>query len=205
MTETIIAAATSPRVPLPVPAPERRSFQAFVRLYLLGGNERPHWSVQGEERNLRRQGDYQVECCGCMHDEVLRYFPDLAPLVALHLSDDLGRPMHAAANMAYWLGFSRRYDTSPSYGPQPPDLGIAARLWRVAEDDARALQERVEAIVAGVDDPDGRYGIASAALRSIAEAEHHDRWHAEHEAGLALVADLAGRAGWSGVRADAAR
>lgn len=40
--------------------------------------------------------------CGCLHTEVIQARPDLASLVALHLSDsNTGAPMHAEANGWY--------------------------------------------------------------------------------------------------------
>ena len=40
---------------------------------------------------------------GCCHDHILALRPDLAPFVALHLSDYTGAPMFAAANAFYWF------------------------------------------------------------------------------------------------------
>lgn len=40
---------------------------------------------------------------GCCHDHILTLRPDLAPFVALHLSDYTGAPMHAMANAFYWF------------------------------------------------------------------------------------------------------
>jgi hypothetical protein len=84
---------------------DRRRFTADAKLYSLGG-QAPYFSVTGEERNLRRRGDNQVEACGAMHDEIVRHFPDLAPVVRVHLADEHGVPMHALENARYWMGLS---------------------------------------------------------------------------------------------------
>jgi hypothetical protein len=65
--------------------------------------ERNYFSVNGEisTPHERSKGDAQVG--GCIHEELLKAFPQLAPLVALRLSDLDGVPMHAEANGFYWL------------------------------------------------------------------------------------------------------
>lgn len=70
-----------------------------AQAYLLGGNQHPHFSVTGDVR-----GGGQDLYGGCIHEEVLRYFPEVAPLVKLHLSNaDDGAPMHAVENGYYFL------------------------------------------------------------------------------------------------------
>lgn len=68
-------------------------------LHHIRGNEKPHFSVtvDGYENGRESFG-------GCCHDMVLQHFPTLADIVALHLSDIDGAPMHAEANGIYWLG-----------------------------------------------------------------------------------------------------
>ena len=39
---------------------------------------------------------------GCAHDDVLKRHPDMADIVALHLSDTTGAPNHALENAWYW-------------------------------------------------------------------------------------------------------
>ncbi len=81
-----------------------RTFTVFVKTPTDNhGGCTPCFSVTAEERNLRRRGDNQVECCGMLHDEVLEHFPELADVVRLHLSSGEGLPMHAEANGWYWL------------------------------------------------------------------------------------------------------
>jgi hypothetical protein len=55
-------------------------------------------------------------CGGCMHEEVLKHFPKLAPLVALHLHEAMsGAAMHAIANGFYFyeLALGRQKGDKP--------------------------------------------------------------------------------------------
>src|SRR5277367_307565 len=59
----------------------------------------PHGTHSGKWRH-RRERD--PDACGCLHDAALLAFPELAPLVDLHLADsETGEPMHAEANGLY--------------------------------------------------------------------------------------------------------
>lgn len=49
----------------------------------------------------RRRND--IEAGGCMHEEVARLFPKLAPFIKWHLCSADG-PMHYVANSLYWAG-----------------------------------------------------------------------------------------------------
>lgn len=72
-------------------------------LHYLRGNSLPYFGVTaaiGTPRELHT-GDYQAG--GCCHEDILRVWPELAPVVALHLSDSEGQPMHAEADGWYWL------------------------------------------------------------------------------------------------------
>lgn len=109
-----------------VDLPNRRRLVATADLVHRHGNERPYFSLTGEERNLRKRGDNQVEAGGCIHDEIVEQWPHLAPLAAIHLSDDRGVPMHAVGNGLYWLGF-----TAPYGPPGGRSLVKFARLWRI--------------------------------------------------------------------------
>ncbi len=63
----------------------------------------PAFSVTAIERDPRYRGDRGEVACGCLHAEILAAWPELADVVALHLSDADGVPMHAVANGWYWL------------------------------------------------------------------------------------------------------
>lgn len=47
--------------------------------------------------------DRTPSACGCLHEDVLAAEPRLAPVVAVHLCDAQGAPMHARANAEYHL------------------------------------------------------------------------------------------------------
>lgn len=174
----IIAQATERR-----PLGDRIDVAYEARLYRLDGNDRPYFSLTGTEWERGRE-----VAGGAMHERVVEVWPELAPLAVIHLSDDRGVPMHAAANMAYWLGFAPSYGGT-SYGPTPPDLDVAGRHWRIGRDEARALQRTVEA-QAPAEQP-ARYEFAVARLAEVAEQEMAARWQAEADAALALIRALA--------------
>lgn len=78
---------------------------ADVKLYSLG-NQAPYFSATGETHERAKNGRWMEGSCGCIHDEILRYFPEFEPVVKVHLADEHGRPMHAVANAIYWCGLS---------------------------------------------------------------------------------------------------
>jgi hypothetical protein len=49
---------------------------------------------------IKRPGRRDVEACGCLHDEIVQVFPELASLIRWHLFDTAG-PMHYVANTCY--------------------------------------------------------------------------------------------------------
>lgn len=166
--KTVIASVT-----LTKRLPNRHSITATAQLVHLHGNAKPYFSVTGELRNLRRKEENQIEMCGAMHAEIANCFPELAPLIALHLSDDDGTPMHAAANGAYFLGFT-------SYQPEnAPDFATFAKLWRVTEADARDIHR----VASGDANPVGYVEMMAG--------KQVDRWAAEAMYGADLIVNLA--------------
>lgn len=116
------------------------SIIARVQLVHLDGNQRPYFSATAEisTRAERNRGDFQAG--GCLHEEIVHYFPDLAPVVLVHLADDDGTPMHAEANGAYHLGLTKW---------EPYNREHVASHFRISAHDADSLH----ALVTGADDP----------------------------------------------------
>jgi len=64
-----------------------------------------HGTHSGKARHRR---DRDPDAGGCLHDAALLAFPELAPLVDLHLADsETGEPMHAEANALYFYRAAR--------------------------------------------------------------------------------------------------
>lgn len=89
----------------------RHLIRVTAGLHYVSGNSLPYFSVGAD---IYRPGGRDIEAGGCLHREVLSLWPDLAPIVALHLSDSNGVPMHAMANgwyqlAGYYGGADERY------------------------------------------------------------------------------------------------
>lgn len=116
----------------------RSTRDGYVRvtagLHYIEGNRAPHFSVTCEiwqsEGWYRNGQDGRCRGGGADHETILRAFPWLAPVVALHLSDENGTPMHAYKNGLYWLNQGE------------PDK--AAKLWRCSVDDIASLSDEDE-------------------------------------------------------------
>ena len=74
------------------------------------GNSYAHFSITGTIRKTDKRYRDPIISCGAIHDEILKYFPHLAPLVEVHLSAPDGQPIHAEANARYWAGLSKWND-----------------------------------------------------------------------------------------------
>lgn len=142
---------TSPRG-----TPTTATLTATAGLCHMDGNRRPYFSVTGD---IRRRNANDIDAGGCIHDEILAHWPVLAPVVALHLADDTGVPMHAVANGHYWLGLDTRSPRS-SYDP-PDDFETDeqgrewspvrfANTWRCTLDEARTIRADVDAVIGAV-------------------------------------------------------
>lgn len=146
------------------------------------GNARPHFSVTAELADKRGR----CIAAGCLHDEIRRYFPSLEPIIELHLSDDLGVPMHAEANGWYWLagalgGMGEKYHggNSPHAMKSKEEcLEIFAKHVRIPLDYARGVALAVK------EDTNPRQ-IFAEWIRAQA-----GRWKQEAEQGIALLERL---------------
>lgn len=143
--ETILASVTRT---FPAPMGYKGQLIATAKAYQLGGNQHPHFSVTGEisTQGERSRGDFQTG--GCIHDEILKAWPAIAPVVAMHLSNaDDGQPMHGEANGFYWLagafgGLGERYHGGTDKSPDEC-LAIFADYVRVTIDEAQSIARAV--------------------------------------------------------------
>lgn len=109
-------------------------------LHHLRGNSSPHFSITADGRENGRES-----FGGCCHDIIAKRFPELRDMIALHLSDMDGAPMHAASNGLYWLGGIvdlglKYHGGSGDYGKSAMECArIFANLARVSEQDAIRL------------------------------------------------------------------
>jgi hypothetical protein len=83
------------------------------------GNGHNSFAITAE---IFRPGARDCEACGCLHDEVAEYFPELAPLIKWHLTSSDG-PLHYIANTVYHAGDRdcwglRKGETRPSRDPK---------------------------------------------------------------------------------------
>lgn len=133
--------------------------------YERGTGQPPHFSVTCDVVTTasRRQND--IAGGGCLHELALEYWPELAQIVALHLSHaDDGSPAAAEANGFYWLagimgGLGERYhggnadlqwtdaDGAHHYGHPPRErlVGILADHWRVTVPQCEEIVARITA------------------------------------------------------------
>lgn len=124
---------------------ERWRLTAFVQL--LAYDDQPaRFSVTGD---VYRAG--KMETCGAIHDEIAHHFPELAPLIALHLCDRAGAPLHDLENTRYWMGLSRAAPSPTAHDRLASAEGagfawmpeIVARHLRVSVEDALVLRAYV--------------------------------------------------------------
>lgn len=128
------------------------------------------WSGAAQYRNGR-----DMDAAGCIHDEVLRAFPHLAPIVALHLSDPDGVPMHADANGWYFYSGENDAYELRHYGAE-----YLERMGTGYERACRTL--RVDSIPEGLD---------REAFTAFVDAQR-PRWAQEAADARALIGTLRG-------------
>lgn len=78
-----------------------------AKLYSYRGQE-PHFSVTATLSEKKRNGRWYETGGGSCHEKILAAFPELAPVVNVHLSDENGVPMHAVDNAFTWAGGNGR-------------------------------------------------------------------------------------------------
>lgn len=77
---------------------KRALIKAKVRYDDECGNGHNSFAITGE---IYIPGRSDVECCGMIHEEIAKHFPELLPFLKWHLTSSDG-PMHYIANTTYW-------------------------------------------------------------------------------------------------------
>lgn len=118
---------------------ETKPLEMIVKAELVkrGGNSFPYFTITGTIQKTDKRYRDPVITCGAIHEEILKHFPQLAPLVEVHLSETDGQPMHAEANARYWAGLCTYADGRPMGEFNP--LMLAKHL---QTDEATALEVR---------------------------------------------------------------
>lgn len=130
----------------------------------------PHgtWSGKAQYTNGR-----YPDASGAMHEEILQFAPELAPLVSVHLADPNGVPMHAVANGWYFYsGEGREYELK-NHGAdyiarQGTDHERAARALHIPAADLPAGMGK-EQFAAFAESLRGRWAEQAQAARELLE------------------------------------
>jgi hypothetical protein len=73
-------------------------------LFVTIETENNYFSVTGSLYEAKKpKVDKNLITCGCIHNDILKFYPELKMFVDLHLSDLEGRPMYPIANGFYHL------------------------------------------------------------------------------------------------------
>lgn len=100
----------------------------------------------------------ETVCCGQLHSHVLDHFPELAPLVAMHMASVSGVPMHYLPNAKHWLtSLQHKHcltlppSEAEAYEERMGPWGFSS--WRTHDPDpVRALKRTICLGVMGLDD-----------------------------------------------------
>ena len=110
-------------------------------LHFIRGNRAPYFSVTCDIFEMSRNGRMVDVGGGAAHDLILKHHPDLADLIALHLCDMDGSPMHEDANG--WYSFAGSFEhamgerfhagNSKRHFPLPAERIDPAKSWITSE------------------------------------------------------------------------
>lgn len=123
------------------------------------------WSVTADVRWKNQRGQYEEYMGGCCHDEVAKYFPELAKFIPLHCCNHYGAPMYPVANGIYHIRKS--------------GMSVAMKYLRISE------QECVELYIASEDELYFKYLLFSLGIV--------DRWKRESEKLIKELEKLCGK------------
>jgi hypothetical protein len=160
---------------------------AKIRLDDKCGNGHAHFSVTADIYEQREKDKWVDAGGGCCHEHILKIWPELAPLVALHLSDQDGVPMHAAGNAFYWFAGMHADGLGQEYhGGSGRDGKSAEECRRIFAEHIRATPEQVDGITAS--NP-----RTAQELQAVLEnMDFPAQWKREAQAAIAEIARRAG-------------
>ena len=95
------------------------------------GNSNAYFAIGGDIYRHAKNGRKVWEAGGCIHEEIVKHFPQLQLLVDIHLADEEGVPMHAYSNAGYWAG---HFKIQPE-----KDTDVLAKHLRVSKDQANEM------------------------------------------------------------------
>lgn len=132
-----------------------RTYRIQVKggLHYIRGNSAPYFSITADI-DMSVSGGWREDSGGCCHDEIERRFPGrFTDLIAMHLSDINGAPMHFEGNGWYQLagalgGAGEQYHAgNQQYRDNSPEACLAsfAKHCRIALDVAQTIAEDVRA------------------------------------------------------------
>jgi hypothetical protein len=101
-------------------------------------NDYPYYSITGSVELIDKRYRDPVITCGAIHDTIKQHYPELSPLITVHLSACDGVPMHAEANARYWAGLSTYTDGRPMGDYKREVLAQHLRITPEEADQARA-------------------------------------------------------------------
>ena len=117
---------------------EKYRIDVIADLVHRDGNSNAYFGIGGDVFRLAKNGRKVWEMGGCIHEEIIKHFPELQPLVDIHLADEDGVPMHAYENAAYWAGQTKW---------QALDLEMLAKHLRVTQEQAQWDIDQIEMFI----------------------------------------------------------
>lgn len=158
----------------------RLVFKVEGGLNYLRGNRKPHFSITVTSH--RKGFPNQCWSGGADHEAILKHYPKFADIVALHLSDIDGVPMHAVENGWYWLAGALPGNAGEKYHggqgkPEDECLEILARHLRISNAAALMLRD----MIAKASENEWGWIHAKQVFEAHVENQYR-RWKAEAEA-----------------------
>ena len=103
------------------------------------GNGHNSFGITGAQYRKRRNGTWEEDAFGCLHETIIKHFPELAPYIKWHLCSSDG-PLHYLANTNYHaMNGNLNYARSSAIWPE----GDLEQL-----QDERALKDRLPQLLA---------------------------------------------------------